>query len=137
MDEGAMEEEGMHLWRVPGCYNSPLHERVRYRPILGGHSGTLGPEPVRETIKAFVWHWKQGSLPLTANTPQRECSPSFRPCLPSRIIRSILRDKRDVGDHQVRSRAGFGCQNESRVIGILANRWKLKPHPAGVGTELL
>ncbi len=65
----AMAEAGLGLWRVPGYYNSPLHEQVRYRPILGGHFGARGPVPVRETIEAFVWHWKHGTLPLTAKIP--------------------------------------------------------------------
>lgn len=65
----AMAAAGLGLWRVPGYYNSPLHEQVRYRPILGGHFGARGPVPVRETIEAFVWHWKHGSLPLTAKIP--------------------------------------------------------------------
>ena len=65
----AMAAAGLGLWRVPGYYNSPLHEQVRYRPILGGHFGARGPVSVRETIEAFVWHWRQGTLPLTAKIP--------------------------------------------------------------------
>ena len=60
---------GLGLWRVPGYYNSDLTKQVRYRPILGGHFGAWGGVPVRELIEAFVWHWRQGTLPLTANIP--------------------------------------------------------------------
>lgn len=65
----AMADAGLGLWRVPGYYNSDLRESVRYRPILGGHFGARGGIPVREVIEAVVWHWRHGSLPLTANIP--------------------------------------------------------------------
>lgn len=65
----AMAEMGLGLWRVPGYYNSNLTKQVRYRPILGGHFGARGGIPVRELIEAFVWHWRRGTLPLTAKIP--------------------------------------------------------------------
>ncbi len=65
----AMAELGLGLWRVPGYYNSDLTKQVRYRPILGGHFGACGGIPVRELIEAFIWHWRHGSLPQTANIP--------------------------------------------------------------------
>jgi hypothetical protein len=65
----AMAAAGLGLWRVPGYYNSPLHEQVRYRPILGGHFGARGGVPIRELIEAFIWHWRHETLPLTANIP--------------------------------------------------------------------
>ena len=64
-----MAAMGLGLWRVPGYYNSDLTKQVRYRPILGGHFGAWGGVPVRELIEAFVWHWRKGTLPLTANIP--------------------------------------------------------------------
>jgi hypothetical protein len=58
------------LWRVPGYYNSETSKEVRYRPILGGHFGARGGVmPVRECIEAFIWHWRHGTLPLTAKIP--------------------------------------------------------------------
>ena len=65
----AMADMGLGLWRVPGYYNSSLSKQVRYRPILGGHFGARGGLPVRELVEAFVWHWRHGSLPNTANIP--------------------------------------------------------------------
>lgn len=65
----AMAAAGLGLWRVPGYYNAGFEQGVRYRPILGGHFGARGPVPVRETIEAFVWHWRHGTLPLTARIP--------------------------------------------------------------------
>jgi hypothetical protein len=64
-----MAAAGLGLWRVPGYYNSDLTHQVRYRPLLGGHFGARGGLPVRELIEAFVWHWRHGSLPQTANIP--------------------------------------------------------------------
>ena len=67
-----MDRLGLSLWRVPGYYNADTRKEVRYRPILGGHFGARGGlMPVRECIEAFVWHWRHGSLPLTANIPGR------------------------------------------------------------------
>ena len=65
----AMEQMGLGLWRVPGYYNSDLSKQVRYRPILGGHFGARGGIPIRELIEAFIWHWRRGTLPQTANIP--------------------------------------------------------------------
>lgn len=65
----SMAEAGLGLWRVPGYYNSDLREQVRYRPLLGGHFGARGGVPIRELIEAFIWHWRKGTLPLTANIP--------------------------------------------------------------------
>lgn len=65
----AMAEMGLGLWRVPGYYNSDLSKQVRYRPILGGHFGARGGIPVRELIEVFIWHWRHGTLPQTANIP--------------------------------------------------------------------
>ena len=65
----AMAELNLGLWRVPGYYNSDVHEQVRYRPILGGHFGARGGIPIRELIEAFIWHDQQGTLPMTANVP--------------------------------------------------------------------
>lgn len=64
-----MHEMGLGLWRVPGYYNSDLSKQVRYRPILGGHFGARGGYPIQKLIEAFVWHWRHGSLPQTANIP--------------------------------------------------------------------
>jgi hypothetical protein len=65
----SMAEAGLGLWRVPGYYNSDLREQVRYRPILGGHFGARGGVAIRELIEAFIWHWRRGTLTLTANIP--------------------------------------------------------------------
>ena len=65
----SMAKLGLGLWRVPGYYNSDLSKQVRYRPILGGHFGARGGIPVRELIEVFIWHWRQGTLPQTANIP--------------------------------------------------------------------
>lgn len=65
----AMAQLGLGLWRVPGYYNAPVHEQVRYRPILGGHFGARGGIPIRELIEAFIWHEQNGTLPMTANIP--------------------------------------------------------------------
>ena len=71
-----MDRLGLSLWRVPGYYNADTSKEVRYRPILGGHFGARGGlMPVRECIEAFVWHWRHGSLPLTANIPGRGAVP--------------------------------------------------------------
>jgi hypothetical protein len=65
-----MDRLGLSLWRVPGYYNADVSKEVRYRPILGGHFGARGGViPIRKLIETFVWHWKQGTLPLTANVP--------------------------------------------------------------------
>jgi len=64
-----MAEMGLGLWRVPGYYNSDLSRQVRYRPILGGHFGAAGGIPIRTLIEAFVWHWRRGTLPMTAQVP--------------------------------------------------------------------
>ncbi|MGC4014574.1 MAG: hypothetical protein QM755_08690 [Luteolibacter sp.] len=64
-----MAKMGLGLWRVPGYYNSPVAKEVRYRPILGGHFGAKGGIPIRKLIEAFVWHWRHGSLPQTAQIP--------------------------------------------------------------------
>ncbi|WP_367871107.1 hypothetical protein [Luteolibacter sp. Populi] len=65
-----MNRLGLSLWRVPGYYNADTSKEVRYRPILGGHFGARGGSiPVRKLIETFIWHWRHGSLPLTANIP--------------------------------------------------------------------
>lgn len=65
-----MDELGLSLWRVPGYYNADVSKEIRYRPILGGHFGARGGQmPVRKLIEAFVWHWRNNSLPLTARIP--------------------------------------------------------------------
>ena len=65
-----MDRLDLSLWRVPGYYNADVSKEVRYRPILGGHFGARGGVmQVREAIEAFVWHWRHGTLPLTANVP--------------------------------------------------------------------
>ena len=64
-----MARAGLGLWRVPGYYNADFQEGVRYRPILGGHFGARGGIPIRLLIEAFIWHWRRGTLPLTANIP--------------------------------------------------------------------
>ena len=65
----AMAAMGLGLWRVPGYYNSDLSKQVRYRPILGGHFGAAGGIPVRRLVECFVWHWRRGTLPNTAQVP--------------------------------------------------------------------
>lgn len=64
-----MHRAGLGLWRVPGYYNAEFKDGVRYRPILGGHFGAKGGIQIRTLIEAFIWHWRRGSLPLTANIP--------------------------------------------------------------------
>jgi len=69
-----MDGMGLGLWRVPGYYgvdNDRKTDRVRYRPILGGHFGGIGGLPVRELIEAFIWHARRGSLPVMAQMPGR------------------------------------------------------------------
>lgn len=69
-----MDEMGLGLWRVPGYYgvdNDRKTDRVRYRPILGGHFGGVGGLPVRELIEAFIWHARRGTLPEMADMPGR------------------------------------------------------------------
>lgn len=65
----AMHQLGLGLWRVPGYYNSDLNHYVRYRPILGGHFGARGGEPVRRLIEAFLWHTRRDSMDNTVMVP--------------------------------------------------------------------
>jgi hypothetical protein len=65
----AMDESGLGLWRVPGYYNSDAKSHVRYRPILGGHFGAKGGQPIVEWLFAFIWHCRRGSMPLVVDLP--------------------------------------------------------------------
>ena len=73
-----MHERRLGVWRVPGYYSADDHhsaERMRYRPLLGGHFGARGGIPVRKLIEAFVWHTEQGTMPQTADLPGRGVKP--------------------------------------------------------------
>ena len=86
-----MDDLGLGLWRVPGYYGIDNHlttthdeevDRVRYRPLLGGHFGGKGGLPVREMIEAFIWHTEHGTLPVMANLPRRGPVPIHRVAWP-------------------------------------------------------
>lgn len=64
-----MHQLGLGLWRVPGYYNADYRNRVRYRPILGGHFGARGGLPVRALVEAFVWSSMRGRMNAAANIP--------------------------------------------------------------------
>jgi hypothetical protein len=69
-----MHEKGLGVWRVPGYYavdNDRAVDRVRYRPLLGGHFGARSGLPMRELLEAFIWHTEQGTIKQTANLPGR------------------------------------------------------------------
>jgi hypothetical protein len=69
-----MHERGLGLWRVPGYWgvdNDTAVDRVRYRPILGGHFGAKGGLPIRGLIEAVIWHTEHGTMPQLANLPGR------------------------------------------------------------------
>ncbi len=73
-----MHEMGLGLWRVPGYYgvdNDAAVDRIRYRPILGGHFGGKGGLPIRKLIEATIWHTQRGTMPQTANVPGRGAMP--------------------------------------------------------------
>lgn len=46
-------------------------DRVRYRPILGGHFGARVGVPVRRLIEAVIWHTEQRTMPQPARLPGR------------------------------------------------------------------
>lgn len=65
-----MHESGLGCWRIPGYYNQrPDAREITYRPILGGHFGARGGQPVSQLAKAFIWHVQQEKMPLHAELP--------------------------------------------------------------------
>ena len=73
-----MHARGLGLWRVPGYWgvdNDTAVDRVRYRPILGGHFGARGGIPIRQLIEAVIWHTERGTMPQLAHLPGREPLP--------------------------------------------------------------
>jgi hypothetical protein len=71
-----MHSQGLGLWRVPGyygvdnaVYTNPEADKIRYRPILGGHFGARGGVPMRKLLEVFIWHMQRGTLPKMANIP--------------------------------------------------------------------
>jgi hypothetical protein len=76
-----MHERGLGLWRVPGYWGADNDigvDRVRYRPILGGHFGARGGVPIRQLMEAVIWHTEHGTMPQLANLPKRDPLPINR-----------------------------------------------------------
>ena len=69
-----MDDSGLGLWRVPGYYNDEVPREVPYRPLLAGHFAARGGVPVRDLVKAYVWHLIRGSLPTSVMAPG--CGPT-------------------------------------------------------------
>lgn len=81
-----MDQMGLGLWRVPGYHsadNDGHAKEVLYRPILGGHFGGRGGLPVKDWIKAFIWHAQRASLPVIAHIPGRGDVPIQRVSWPN------------------------------------------------------